>query len=127
MFGDILSDEASVITGSLGMLPSASTREDGFGLYEPVHGSAPDIAGQNKANPAATILSAAMMLRESFQMETEAAAIEEAVFNVLNDGNFTSDLEIKGKRVLSTTEWTAKVLEELDSEFVSDSIMFSYV
>ena len=79
MFGDILSDEASVITGSLGMLPSASTREDGFGLYEPVHGSAPDIAGQNKANPAATILSAAMMLRDSFQMETEAAAIEEAV------------------------------------------------
>jgi len=127
MFGDILSDEASVITGSLGMLPSASTREDGFGLYEPVHGSAPDIAGQNKANPAATILSTAMMLRESFQMETEAAAIEEAVFNVLNDGNFTSDLEIKGKRVLSTTEWTSKVLEELDSEFVSDSIMFSYV
>ena len=65
MFGDILSDEASVITGSLGVLPSASTREDGFGLYEPVHGSAPEIAGQNKANPAATILSAAMMLRVS--------------------------------------------------------------
>ncbi|TQR17396.1 3-isopropylmalate dehydrogenase [Psychrobacillus vulpis] len=127
MFGDILSDEASVITGSLGMLPSASTREDGFGLYEPVHGSAPDIAGQNKANPAATILSAAMMLREAFQMETEAAAVEEAVFNVLNDGNFTGDLQVEGKRVLSTTEWTAKVLEELDSEFVSDSIMFSYV
>ncbi|MFF2752190.1 3-isopropylmalate dehydrogenase [Psychrobacillus sp. NPDC058041] len=127
MFGDILSDEASVITGSLGMLPSASTREDGFGLYEPVHGSAPDIAGQNKANPAATILSVAMMLREAFQMETEASAVEEAVFNVLNDGYLTGDLQVKGKRALSTTEWTAKVLEELDSEFVSDSIMFSYV
>lgn len=127
MFGDILSDEASVITGSLGMLPSASTRGDGFGLYEPVHGSAPDIAGQNKANPAACILSAAMMIREAFQMETEAAAIEEAVFNVLNDGYFTGDLQTNGKRVLSTSEWTDKVLDELDSEFVSESIMYSYV
>lgn len=127
MFGDILSDEASVITGSLGMLPSASTRGDGFGLYEPVHGSAPDIAGQNKANPAACILSAAMMLREAFQMETEAAAIEEAVFSVLNDGYFTGDLQTNGNRVLSTSEWTDKVLDELDSEFVSESIMFSYV
>src|SRR6185437_3327234 len=73
MFGDILSDEASVITGSLGVLPSASIRSDGFGLYEPVHGSAPEIAGQGKANPAATILSVAMMLKYSFGMETEAA------------------------------------------------------
>ena len=73
MFGDILSDEASVITGSLGVLPSASIRSDGFGLYEPVHGSAPDIAGQGKANPAATILSVAMMLKYSFGMETEAS------------------------------------------------------
>ncbi|WP_313892538.1 3-isopropylmalate dehydrogenase [Psychrobacillus sp.] len=127
MFGDILSDEASVITGSLGMLPSASTRADGFGLYEPIHGSAPDIAGKNVANPAAAILSVAMMLREAFHLETEASAVEEAVFCVLNDGNFTSDLQVKGKKALSTTDWTAKVLEELDSEFVSDSIMFSYV
>ena len=127
MFGDILSDEASVITGSLGMLPSASVREDGFGLYEPVHGSAPDIAGQNKANPAAAILSAAMMLREAFQMETEAAAIEEAVYSVLDDGSFTIDLAPKGSRSLTTREWTDKVLDELDAEFVSDSIMYSYV
>ena len=127
MFGDILSDEASVITGSLGMLPSASTRGDGFGLYEPVHGSAPDIAGQNIANPAACILSAAMMLREAFQMETEASAIEEAVFSVLNDGHLTGDLQAKGKRALSTSEWTDKVLDELDAEFVSESIMYSYV
>lgn len=127
MFGDILSDEASVITGSLGMLPSSSTRGDGFGLYEPIHGSAPDIAGKNIANPAAAILSAAMLLRDAFQMETEASAIEGAVFSVLNDGHFTGDLQAKGKKALSTTEWTAKVLEELDSEFVSDSIMFTYV
>ena len=83
MFGDILSDEASVITGSLGVLPSAVHRGDDFGLYEPVHGSAPDIAGQNIANPAATILSVAMMLRDAFQMETEAAAVEGAVFSCI--------------------------------------------
>ena len=119
MFGDILSDEASVITGSLGMLPSASTRGDGFGLYEPVHGSAPDIAGQNKANPAACILSAAMMLREAFQLETEASAIEEAVFSVLNDGFLTGDLQAKGKRALSTSEWTDKVLDDLSEKVMS--------
>ena len=124
MFGDILSDEASVITGSLGMLPSASIRGDGFGLYEPIHGSAPDIAGKNIANPAAAILSVAMMLRDSFQMETEASAIEEAVFSVLKDGHFTGDLQTKGKPALSTTEWTAKVIEELDSEFVSIALCF---
>lgn len=127
MFGDILSDEASVITGSLGMLPSASTRSDGFGLYEPVHGSAPDIAGQNKANPSAAILSAAMLLRHSFGLHAEAAAIEEAVANVLEDGYCTGELAKDGKRALSTEAFTAKVIEELDSESVSESIMYSYM
>ena len=92
MFGDILSDEASQITGSIGMLPSASLREDGFGLYEPIHGSAPDIAGQGLANPVATILSAAMMLRLSLRMEREADAIERAVADALADGARTRDL-----------------------------------
>ena len=127
MFGDILSDEASVITGSLGLLPSASVRSDGFGLYEPVHGSAPDVAGKGIANPAAAILSAAMMLRYSFGMETEAATIEKAVETVFEDGHFTSDLSVEGDRVHSTKEWTDKVIGELDLQFVSNSIMFSYV
>lgn len=127
MFGDILSDEASVITGSLGLLPSASVRSDGFGLYEPVHGSAPDVAGKGVANPAAAILSAAMMLRYSFGMETEAAAIEKAVDTVFEDGHFTADLAGDEDRALSTSEWTDKVIGELDLQFVSNSIMFSYV
>src|SRR5690606_16330757 len=108
MFGDILSDEASVITGSLGLMPSASVRSDGFGLYEPVHGSAPEIAGMGIANPAAAILSAAMMLRYSFGMETEAAAIETAVDTVFEDGHFTADLAGDSDRALSTMEWTDK-------------------
>ncbi|MBE1556665.1 3-isopropylmalate dehydrogenase [Sporosarcina limicola] len=127
MFGDILSDEASVITGSLGVLPSASLRSDGFGLYEPVHGSAPEIAGRGLANPAAAILSVAMMLNYSFGMKTEASAIEEAVNTVFEDGFFTADLAASGQRALSTQEWTAKVIDELDVQFVSNSIMFSYV
>lgn len=92
MFGDILSDEASQITGSIGLLPSASLREDGFGLYEPIHGSAPDIAGKGIANPLATILSAALMLRHSFAMEEEAKAIESAVSLALEKGLRTPDL-----------------------------------
>ncbi|SIT87633.1 3-isopropylmalate dehydrogenase [Edaphobacillus lindanitolerans] len=127
MFGDILSDEASVITGSLGMLPSASIRSDGFGLYEPVHGSGPDIAGKGIANPAAAILSAAMMLRYSFGMDTEAAAIEEAVQTVLEDGFRTADVAEEGTRALSTEEWTERILEQLDSEAVSDHILFAYM
>lgn len=127
MFGDILSDEASVITGSLGMLPSASVRSDGFGLYEPVHGSAPDIAGQNKANPSAAILSAAMMLKYSFGLHSEAAAIEEAVMSVLEDGYCTGDLEGAGMRVMSTDAFVTKVIEELEREFISEHIMYSYV
>ena len=92
IFGDILSDEASQITGSIGMLPSASLAEGNFGMYEPVHGSAPDIAGQDKANPMATILSAAMMLRYTFGLGAEANAIENAVKSVLDQGYRTPDL-----------------------------------
>ena len=92
MFGDILSDEASMITGSIGMIPSSSLGSTGCGLYEPIHGSAPDIAGTDKANPIGTILSAAMMLRYSFDMEQEAAAIENAVSAVLDKGYRTADI-----------------------------------
>lgn len=113
MFGDILSDEASVITGSLGLLPSASINSDDFGLYEPVHGTAPEIAGQGKANPAAAILSAAMMLRYSFALEEEAKAIENAVDNVFEQGYFTADLAFKGAKALSTSEWTEQLIEEI--------------
>ena len=127
MFGDILSDEASVITGSLGVLPSASIRGDNFGLYEPVHGSAPEIAGLGVANPAATILSVAMMLQYSFGLREEAAEIERAVSAVFDDGYFTADLAQDGTRVLSTDEWTDKVINEIDTNFVSDSIMISYI
>ncbi|THB70112.1 MAG: 3-isopropylmalate dehydrogenase [Desulfovibrio sp.] len=97
IFGDILSDEASVITGSIGMLPSASLSDDGPGLYEPIHGSAPDVAGQDKANPMATILSAAMLLRHSCNMEQEAQAIEKAVQRALADGFRTIDTMEPGK------------------------------
>ena len=91
MFGDILSDEASMITGSIGMLPSASLSYGSFGMYEPAHGSAPDIAGKNMANPMATILSAAMMLRYSFDLKEEADAIEESVRKILDKGFKTPD------------------------------------
>ncbi len=92
MFGDILSDQSSMITGSIGMLPSASVGTGKFGLYEPIHGSAPDIAGQNKANPLATILSVAMMLRHTFELEQEAKCVENAVTKVLEDGYRTQDI-----------------------------------
>ena len=92
MFGDILSDEASQITGSIGMLPSASLRGDGFGLYEPIHGSAPDIAGKGIANPIGTILSAAMMLRHSFGLSAEANVVEHAVADTLAEGLRTRDI-----------------------------------
>jgi 3-isopropylmalate dehydrogenase len=103
MFGDILTDEASMLTGSIGMLPSASIGGQ-VGLYEPSHGSAPDIAGQCKANPLATILSAAMMLRYAFNLEKEAATIEAAVRKVLNDGYRTPDLMEAGKKLVNTIE-----------------------
>ena len=112
-FGDILSDEASQITGSIGMLPSASLGSTKRGLYEPIHGSAPDIAGQNKANPIATILSAAMMLRYSFGLMDEAKAIENAVDKYLEAGYRTADLAKEGVTPLSCTECTAKIIELL--------------
>ena len=111
MFGDILSDEASMITGSIGMLPSASMNETKFGLYEPSGGSAPDIAGQNKANPIATILSAAMMLRYSFDMNDEADAVENAVRQTIRDGYRTGDIMSDGMKLLSCTEIGSKIAE----------------
>lgn len=114
MFGDILSDEASQITGSIGMLPSASLGSSKRGMYEPIHGSAPDIAGLNKANPIATILSAAMMLRYSFDLDKEADAIEIAVDSFLEAGFRTADLiGSTDAKPLSTTEVTEKILELL--------------
>ncbi len=112
MFGDILSDEASQITGSIGMLPSASLGETARGLYEPIHGSAPDIAGKHLANPIATILSAAMMLLHSFGLSAESDAIVNAVDVVLNAGYRTADLS-HGAPYLSTEEITDRILEAL--------------
>ena len=112
MFGDILSDEASQITGSIGMLPSASIGATKVGLYEPIHGSAPDIAGQNKANPIATILSAAMMLRYAFALEAEAQAIEDAVNRVLDAGLRTADIA-HGEEALGTVEMTDAILAQI--------------
>ena len=114
MFGDILSDEASQITGSIGMLASASLGSTKRGMYEPIHGSAPDIAGQNKANPIATVLSAAMMLRYSFDLAKEADCIEKAVDAVLEKGFRTADLlGTSGGNALSCTEMTDKILENI--------------
>ena len=96
MFGDILSDEASMVTGSIGMLSSASLNDTKFGLYEPSHGSAPDIAGKDLANPIATVLSAAMMLRYTFDLDKEAEAVEEAVRKVLAEGYRTGDIMAAG-------------------------------
>lgn len=110
MFGDILTDEASMLPGSLGMLPSASLGSSGPGLYEPIHGSAPDIAGKGIANPLATLLAVAMMLRHSCSMETEAAAIEAAVQKVLAGGARTADLARSGETAIGTVEMTDKVL-----------------
>ena len=113
LFGDILSDEASVITGSIGMLPSASLGSAQPGLFEPIHGSAPDIAGQGKANPLATILSIAMMLRHAFDMSVEADAIENAVHKTLQAGFRTGDIMEAGKTLLSTREMGDKVIASL--------------
>jgi 3-isopropylmalate dehydrogenase len=109
MFGDILTDEASVLAGSMGMLPSASLGESGVGLYEPIHGSAPDIAGKGIANPVGTILSTAMMLRHSFKLEAEAESIEKAVEQTITDGARTVDLGGK----LTTRQMTDEILKRL--------------
>ncbi len=113
MFGDILSDEASQITGSIGMLPSASLGEGAFGMYEPIHGSAPDIAGQDIANPLATILSIPMMLRYSFGLSKEADAVEEAVTKVLDKGIRTVDIAEKGEAYVGTKAMGDAVCDEI--------------
>ena len=113
LFGDILSDEASMITGSIGMIPSSSLGEGTRGLYEPIHGSAPDIAGQNKANPIGTILSAAMMCRYSFDMPAEADAIESAVHKALDAGLRTGDMMADGCRLVSCSEMGDAILSYL--------------
>ncbi len=114
MFGDILSDEASMITGSIGMLPSASLGSSKLGMYEPIHGSAPDIAGMDKANPIATIISAAMMLRYSFDLEKEAESVEKAVEAVLAEGYRTGDIMSKGKKLVGTKEIGQKICEAIN-------------
>ena len=113
MFGDILSDEASMLAGSIGMLPSASLDANGKGLYEPIHGSAPDIAGQNKANPLATILSTAMMFRYTFGKPEIAERIERAVRQVLADGLRTGDIALPGDRVTGTRQMGDAVVAAL--------------
>ena len=123
MFGDILTDEASMIAGSMGMLPSASlstrqTEYGTFGMYEPIHGSAPDIVGQEKANPIAAILSAAMLLRHSLTLEQEASAIEQAVEQVINAGYRTEDLREEGKTILKTREMGQHIIDALSSVHV---------
>src|SRR5574341_2419309 len=114
LFGDILSDEASVLPGSIGLVPSASINEKGFGLFEPIHGSAPDIAGQGKANPLAQILSGAMMLKYAFGLSKESNAIEQAIMSVLEDGYRTCDIACATTpkdKILSTSGMGNKVAE----------------
>ena len=113
MFGDILSDEASMITGSIGMLSSASLNEGTFGMYEPSHGSAPDIAGKDIANPIATILSAAMMLRYSFDLDKEAAAVEAAVEEILKEGFRTADIMAKGCKQVGTVQMGTLIADKI--------------
>lgn len=113
IFGDILSDEASMVTGSIGMLPSASLGEGTLGMYEPIHGSAPDIAGMGIANPLATILSGAMMLRYSFNLEKEAKTIEDAVLAVLEDGYRTGDIMSEGMKKVGTVEMGQLVMDKI--------------
>ncbi len=116
LFGDILSDEAAMLTGSIGMLPSASVGEAGGkkrGMYEPIHGSAPDIAGKDLANPIATILSVAMMLQMSFGLEKEAKVVEEAVLSVLNEGYRTADIFSEGTLKIGTKEMGRRILEKV--------------
>jgi 3-isopropylmalate dehydrogenase len=113
MFGDILSDAAAMLTGSIGMLPSASLDVNGRGMYEPCHGSAPDIAGQNKANPLATILSVAMMLRYSLAEPDAAQAIEDAVSKVLDKGLRTGDIFSPGSTLVNTVEMGDAVIAAL--------------
>jgi 3-isopropylmalate dehydrogenase len=113
MFGDILTDEASMLAGSLGLLPSASLGDTARGLYEPIHGSAPDIAGLGIANPCGTIASAALLLRHSLSLDDEAAAIEQAIESAIVDGARTADIASDGDTVLTTSEMTDAVIAQL--------------
>lgn len=113
MFGDILSDEASMITGSIGMIPSASLSDTSRGMYEPIHGSAPDIAGKDIANPIGTILSAAMMLRYSFDMAFEADAVEQAVSEVLDEGYRTADIWSEGTVKIGCTQMGTRIAQKI--------------
>lgn len=115
MFGDILSDEAAMITGSIGMLPSASLGDGKMGMYEPVHGSAPDIAGKSLANPIATIMSVAMMFRYSLDLPKLADTIENAVAKTIAQGARTKDIAVEGEKILSTDEMTMKILKNLEA------------
>lgn len=116
MFGDILTDEASMLAGSLGLLPSASLGESTKGLYEPIHGSAPDIAGQGIANPVAMIASVALLLRHSLMLEAEALAVEAAIEAVISAGGRTADTATAGDRVLTTSEFTDAVIQYLNQD-----------
>lgn len=127
MFGDILSDEASMITGSLGMLSSASLSENGPGLYEPVHGSAPDIAGANAANPIGMVLSAAMMLRHSFHMHDEASAVELAVQEVLNANYRTADIQNGKGRTFTTEDIINQLVYRLEEDAATATLLEVYV
>ena len=110
MFGDILTDEASMLAGSLGLLPSASLGDSSVGLYEPIHGSAPDIAGRGIANPCATIASTALLLRHSLGLETEAAAVERAIGDAITSGLRTADIAAEGESHASTDEATTEII-----------------
>ncbi|MET3727598.1 3-isopropylmalate dehydrogenase [Fictibacillus halophilus] len=127
MFGDILSDEASVLTGSLGMMPSASLSENGPGLYEPIHGSAPDIAGSGKANPIGMILSVAMMLRHSFKLEKEAEAVELAVFETLQAGYRTQDIFGESGTLVTTKEMVNQIHFRMLEDSTSATLLEVYV
>ena len=113
MFGDILTDEASMLAGSMGMLPSASIGESNAGLYEPIHGSAPDIAGKGIANPCAAIASAALLLRHSLGLEEEATAVERAIAQAITSGARTADIAADGESVVSTAEMTAEIIRNI--------------
>ena len=113
MFGDILSDECAMLTGSMGLLPSASINAKSFGLFEPAGGSAPDIAGKGIANPVAQILSAAMMLRISFGFQKTAGAVEQAVADVLEAGILTEDIAVDKKQAVGTTQMGDAVVERI--------------
>lgn len=121
LFGDILSDIAAMITGSLGMLPSASLGSK-YALYEPVHGSAPDIAGKNMANPIAAVSSVSMMLKYSFQMDKAAEVLEASIENVLNKGYRTKDIYKEGDKLVSTDEITNKIIEEFEKIFAKEAL-----